>query len=494
MTDLGRAISTDSIAIIGLGCRLPGAESIPDYWALLSAGKQVTRKAPMDRLALHDKVFGCDPDLTDSWVGGFLDDVFSFDCDYFSITPREARAMDPQQRLVLQTSAMAIADAGISIQTLAEATTGVFTGVSTHDYSILSWAAKPGIYTAMGTANGLTANRISHWLNATGPSVAFDTACSSALVALHYARQGLLLQECNFALCASASVMLLPEVSQALQAAGMVSKEGCCKPFDANASGYVRGEGAGTVLMCRLDDAIEKGYPVYATIRGSAVNHNGLSNGLTAPNPKQQVKLIQRAYATAGLGLDDCDYIETMAAAQVMADALELKALQESVGDGRSRGDACLLGSVKGNLGHLEAASGMAGLIKLILSIQHAQLPPSIGVDRLHPFLERDTTRLKLVQQLLPWPERPSGKATRIGGISAFGFGGANAHVIVEQTLNAPVRETICKVPSDALSVDFKAGVTVADSLFDQDESEAEGTTTQALAKQLEHRLKQSGF
>ncbi len=421
---------TQPIAMIGIGCRFPGADSPAAYWDLLSSGRSAIGIAPAGRLDLHDRVFGPQPSGQPDWRGGFLDDVFAFDCDYFSITPREARAMDPQQRLVLQTAAMAIEDACLSKQELATAITGVFTGVSSHDYSILSWASGAAdLYSTVGTASGLTANRVSHWLNATGPSIALDTACSSALVALHCARQSLVFSECDFALCAASAVMLLPEVSSALQAAGMVSTGDVSRPFDAGADGYLRGEGAGAVLLCRLEDALEQGYRIYAVLWGSVINHNGLSNGLTAPNPKLQAEVIRRAYANAGLAPNSSTYIESMAAAQVLADTLELKALQNAVGNHREAENPCLIGSVKGNLGHLEAASGMAGLIKVALALKHAQIPATVGVRQPNPFFARDGVKLELVQQLTDWPASNE----RIAGVSAFGFGGANAHVVLSE-------------------------------------------------------------
>ncbi len=420
-------MSDTQLAIIGMGCRFPGADSPHEFWRLLKSGQVLTGSAPAGRRGLRDKVMGPPQQPEANWSGAFLEDVFNFDCDYFGIAPREARAMDPQHRLILQTAALAIEDAALTTRQLASAVTGVFTGVAAHDFSILSWAATADHYSTLGTAHGLSANRVSYWLNARGPSLAVDTACSSALVALHYARLSLTSRECDYALCAAASVMLLPEVTSALQAAGIVSPSGTARPFDTGGDGYVRGEGGGAVLLCRLDDALAQGCRIYAVVRGSAVNHNGLSNGLSAPSPAAQAEVIRQAYAAAGVPPGNSRYVEAMGSAQPLADSMELKALQDSVGRERDSDKPCYIGTLKGHIGHLEAASGMAGLIKLALSLWHGELLPVAGLQQPIAYLARDQIRLQLVTQSMPLQGAPD----QVAGVSAFGFGGANAHVVL---------------------------------------------------------------
>lgn len=419
-------MSEHSLAIIGIGCRLPGADSPAAYWRLLAESRVMFGEAPAGRRRLRDQVFGRAESRQDPWIGAFIEDVFAFDCDYFAIAPREAAVLDPQQRLIIQAAAWAIEDAGIDRRLLADKVTGVFTGVSAHDFSILTWAAEGGQYAATGTANGLTANRLSYWLNASGPSLAVDTACSSAITALHTARLSLLSGECDFALCAASSVMLLPEVSAALQTAGIVSHSGRCRPFDAGGDGYVRGEGAGAVLMCRLQDAVAGRYRIYAEIKGSAINHNGLSNGLTAPRPEAQMQVIRQAYAAAGTEPAACRYIEAMAAAQPLADSMELKALNQTIGLARSD-SPCFLGALKGNIGHLEAASGMAGLIKLALMLKHGEMLPLTGLQHPVDYLQRDNVNLIPVRRREALPCTDG----EVVSLNALGFGGANAHVVL---------------------------------------------------------------
>lgn len=408
------------IAIVGIGCRFPGADTPDAFWELLSSTQSRLGPAPAARAAWAEAT-------DEPWLGAFLDDVHALDGDYFEIAPREAAGIDPQQRLILITAALALEDAGIGRRELSRHVTGVYTGVSAHDHSILTWAppAADDRYATSGTANGLTANRVSYWLKATGPSVAFDTACSSALVALHYARLGLMAGECDYALCAAASVMLLPHVTASLRTAGLVSESGRCRPLARGADGYLRGEGAGAVLLCRLDDAMRRGHRIYALLRGSAINHNGASNGLTAPNPTAQADVVTRAHASAGTVPETCAYVEAMAASRELADTLELKALDATVGRGRGGVNLCGVGSLKGHIGHLEAAAGIAGLIKCALMLQRCELAPTAGVDAPNPYLRRDGVGLALVMQPTPLPPQA------IVGVSAFGFGGANAHVVL---------------------------------------------------------------
>ncbi|MDX3195103.1 beta-ketoacyl synthase N-terminal-like domain-containing protein, partial [Streptomyces sp. MN03-5084-2B] len=416
----------EPIAVIGLGCRLPGGIESPEaFWRFLDAGGDGTGDVPEGRW----ETFAPAEDLAGvPSRGGFLADVAGFDAEFFGITPREAEAMDPQQRILLEVVWAALEHAGIPPSTLRGSRTGVFVGLSATEYGSLTMADVAGVdvWSGTGAAASIAANRLSYLLDLRGPSLTLDTACSSSLVAVHQAVQSLRRGESETALVAGVNVLLAPGITAGFHRAGVLAADGHCKPFDAGADGIARGEGCGVVVLKPLRAA--RGDRVLAVIRGSAVNSDGRSNGLTAPNPDAQAALLRDAYATAGVDPSSVDYVEAHGTGTPLGDPLEAGALAEVLGTGRPADRPLLLGSVKSNLGHLEGAAGIAGLLKVVLAMTHRRLPPSLHFREPNPHI--DFTGLRVVASAADWP-RYSGTAR--AGVSAFGFGGTNAHVVLEE-------------------------------------------------------------
>jgi acyl transferase domain-containing protein len=364
--------------------------------------------------------------------GGFLAGVDAFDAAFFSISPREASRMDPQQRLLLEVAWEALEHAGIAPDSLRGTPTGVFVGISTSDYSLrqLSDPSLIDAYAGTGNAHSVAANRISYLLDLRGPSLAVDTACSSSLVAVHLACQSLRLGECRVALAAGVNLLLSPQLTIAFSKAEMMAPDGRCKTFDASADGYVRGEGCGVVVLKRLGDAIAEGNRVLAVVRGSAVNQDGLSNGLTAPNAQAQRAVIQEALARAGVAPDTVSCVEAHGTGTPLGDPIEVDALRAALMPGRTPDRPCALASVKTNIGHLEAAAGIAGIIKTVLGLERGQIPPHLHLRTLNPRVALEGTSFFIPSELTPWPAT---SGPRRAGVSSFGFGGTNAHVILEE-------------------------------------------------------------
>ena len=426
-----RLAGAEPVAVVGIGCRFPGDVHGPDsYWQLLMDGREGISEVPADR---WDVEAFYDPDpmtpgrMTTKW-GGFLSDVAGFDADYFGITPREAEAMDPQQRMVLEVAWEALEDAGIPPESLAGSRTGVMMGVYYNEYQAMS-AQSPEMvtaYTATGNAHAVTVGRISYLLGLRGPAVAVDTACSSSLVAVHLACHSLRQRESDIALAGGMNVLLRPESQIALSAWGLMSKQGQCRTFDADADGFVRGEGCGVVVLKRLVDAVRDGDRVLAVVRGSAINSDGRSNGVTAPNALAQRDVIVDALRSADIAADSVDFVEAHGTATILGDPIEFEALAETYG----RGDQpCALGSAKTNVGHLEGAAGIAGFIKATLAVQRGQIPPSLHFSRWNPAIDATPTRLFVPTEPASWPAA----GPRRAAVSSFGFGGTNAHVVLEQ-------------------------------------------------------------
>lgn len=404
------------IAVIGLGCRFPQADNPDAFWAMLAAGRDGIRP------------------LGDRWGsgewGGFLQQIDQFDPQFFGISPREAEQMDPQQRLLLEVSWEALERAGIPAEQLSHSQTGVFVGISNSDYAQLQVRENNPINAYMGTGNAhsVAANRLSYLLDLRGPSLSVDTACSSSLVAVHLACQSLLNGECEQAIAAGVNLILTPDVTQTFAQAGMMSETGRCKTFDDRADGYVRGEGCGVVILKPLAAAVRDGDPVLAVIYGSAVNQDGRSNGLTAPNGLSQQAVIQQALYQAGITAADLDYIEAHGTGTPLGDPIEINSLKAVLKrDRQPRQTPCVVGSVKTNIGHLESAAGIAGLIKVILSLQHHHIPQHLHFQQLNSRIVLDDL-LHIPQMALGWQRR---EKPRFAGVSSFGFGGTNAHVIV---------------------------------------------------------------
>ncbi|MEV4924532.1 aminotransferase class I/II-fold pyridoxal phosphate-dependent enzyme [Streptomyces roseoverticillatus] len=418
----------EPIAIVGMGCRFPGAPDVDSYWRLLLDGRDAVGEVPRDRW---------DPELVEApRHGGFLDRVDAFDARFFGISAREAERMDPQQRLLLEVAWQTFEDAHVTPACLAGSETGVFVGISSHDYAELQMPHLEAVdvYSATGNAQSVAANRLSYHFDLAGPSLAVDTACSSSLAAVHMACQSLRAGECRTALAGGVNLLITPGLSVAFTQGGMLSAAGRCRTFDDAADGYVRGEGVGLVYLKPLSAALADGDRVHAVIRGSAVGHGGRSNGLTAPKGSAQRAVMARALERSGLTAPAVGYVEAHGTGTALGDPVEWEALAGVYGQGRSAEEPCLVGSVKTNIGHLEAAAGIAGLIKAALVTKYRQVPPSLHLSTPNRGLGTEGAGLEVATERRPLPVRDAARA----GVSSFGFGGANAHVVLEAAPDLP--------------------------------------------------------
>jgi len=418
-----KAARHEPIAIIGMECRFPGANNTAALWQLLLEQRIATREVPPDRWAIDDYYeapLESEDAMSTRW-GGFLDQVDQFDPAFFGIPYREACTMDPQQRLVLEVAWEALENAGIAPTSLAGSATGVFMGASACDYAdLLLDAPTRG---ASGVFECIIANRLSYWLDLRGPSMAIDTACSSALQAIHLACQSLRWRETDLAVAGGVNVILSPRWTVAYSHAGMMAEDGRSKTFDAAADGYSRAEGCGVIVLKRLSDAQRDGDRILAVIRGSAVNQNGRSMGLTVPSGLAQQAVIRQALQNAGVTAADIDYIEAHGTGTPIGDTIEVSSLVGVFG--ATARPPLALGSVKANIGHLEAAAGVSGVIKTVLCLQHGQVPPHPNLQQLNPDIEIGP--FVIPTAAAPWPSRP-----RLAGVTSFGIGGTNVHVILE--------------------------------------------------------------
>jgi acyl transferase domain-containing protein/NADPH:quinone reductase-like Zn-dependent oxidoreductase/SAM-dependent methyltransferase/acyl carrier protein len=435
VTALERA-QREPIAIIGLGCRFPGGPDPDVFWQVLRQGRDVVSEVPPSRWNA-DALYDPDPDalgrMATRW-GGFLDDPGAFDPEFFGIAPREAASMDPQQRLLLEVAWEALEHAAQGPDRLVTCRTGVFVGITSDEFAQLFLKAgdpsKFDVYFASGIARSVAGGRISYVLGVQGPNLAIDTACSSSLVAVHTACLHLRAGECRMALAGGANVILSPEITMAFSKARMMAADGRCKAFDARADGFVRGEGCGVVVLKRLSDAVADGDRVLAVIRGSAVNQDGRSSGLTVPSGPAQEAVVRQALAQAGVDGAAIDYLEAHGTGTSLGDPIEAHALRAVLGSGRAAATPLVLGSVKTNIGHLEAAAGIAGLIKVVLSLQHEWIPAHLHYTTLNPHIDWQDAPVEIPVTGRPWPR---GVRRRLAGVSSFGFSGTNAHVILEE-------------------------------------------------------------
>ncbi|WP_079097315.1 phthiocerol type I polyketide synthase PpsB [Mycobacterium tuberculosis] len=438
---VSRIAVAEPVAVVGIGCRFPGDVDGPEsFWDFLVAGRNAISTVPADRWDA-EAFYHPDPltpgRMTTKW-GGFVPDVAGFDAEFFGITPREAAAMDPQQRMLLEVAWEALEHAGIPPDSLGGTRTAVMMGVYFNEYQSMLAASPQNVdaYSGTGNAHSITVGRISYLLGLRGPAVAVDTACSSSLVAVHLACQSLRLRETDLALAGGVSITLRPETQIAISAWGLLSPQGRCAAFDAAADGFVRGEGAGVVVLKRLTDAVRDGDQVLAVVRGSAVNQDGRSNGVTAPNTAAQCDVIADALRSGDVAPDSVNYVEAHGTGTVLGDPIEFEALAATYGHG---GDACALGAGKTNIGHLEAAAGIAGVIKATLAVQRATIPPNLHFSQWNPAIDAASTRFFVPTQNSPWP---TAEGPRRAAVSSFGLGGTNAHVIIEQGSElAPVSE-----------------------------------------------------
>lgn len=438
-------LASEPIAIIGMGCRLPGGVHDPEQlWTLLEHGVDAVTRVPADRWDPAsndaDAPAGVDP----TPFAGLLDDVVGFDASFFGIAPREAVRMDPQQRVLLEVTWDALRDAGCTAESLRGSATGVFVAIYNDDYARNLFRDWEGIdaHTASGNSHGVSAGRISYLLDLRGPAIAVDTACSASLVALHTACRSLRAGETNMAIVGAASMLLGPEQTISLAKWGMMAPDGKCKAFDASADGWVRGEGAVTLVLKRLADALGDGDRVLAVIRGSALNQDGRSAALTAPNGLAQRAVVRAALANARISPSRITYVEAHGTGTSVGDPIELEALVDEIG--RTPGAPCLVGTVKANIGHLEAAAGLAGVLKVVQSLRHERIPPHLHFSTINPLVSLEGTRLRVERQGAAWPATDE---LRVAGVSSFGFGGTNAHVIIEEAPRIPLLEPVADGP-----------------------------------------------
>jgi acyl transferase domain-containing protein/acyl-CoA synthetase (AMP-forming)/AMP-acid ligase II/acyl carrier protein len=431
------AAEQEPIAIVGIGCRFPGGVDGPDsFWQLLMDGRDAITEVPPERWDVEK--FGTDdpatPGRTTSRWGGFLDGVDQFDPHFFGIPPAEAARMDPQQRLLAEVAWEALEDAGVPAEKIAGSATGVFVGISSFDYAAMQLRDLTTIdaYTGTGSALSIAANRLSYLLDLRGPSMAVDSACSSSLVAVLQACASLERGECATAIAGGVNLVLSPAFAINFSKAGAMSPDGRCKPFDDRANGYVRAEGAGVVVLKPLSKALADQDPVYGVIRGGAVVQDGRSNGIMAPNPAAQEAVLRAAYDKAGIEPSRVHYVEAHGTGTMLGDPIEAKALGAVLGAGRDV--PCLVGSVKSNVGHMEAAAGIGGLIKAALMVRHRVVPASLHYENPNPHIPFAELGLEVAATTRPWPvDEPA-----VVGVSSFGFGGTNSHVVVEQAPSTP--------------------------------------------------------
>ncbi|SAL50070.1 type I polyketide synthase [Caballeronia humi] len=413
----------DSVVVVGMACRFPGAGNLAAYWDLLSEGRSgITSRRHGDGTVRH---------------GGFLDDLIEFDNAFFSITNREAACMDPQQRIAMQVAWHALEDAGIKPDAIAGTDTGVFFGASAFDYGLLQLTqAELDAYSSQGSVLAVIANRIAYQLDLHGPSFVVDTACSSALTAVHLACRSLRDAECRMAIVGAVNVLLASEWDEGLIKAGMLAPDGQCKTFDASANGYVRSEGCGALVLKRYQDAVADGDRIYGAIVGSTLNQDGRSNGLTAPSGSAQEALVLSALAKAKLDPSELQYVEAHGTGTPLGDPIECRALSRVLAQGRSGDErVCHLGSAKANVGHLEAAAGMAGIIKTLLALHHGQIPVQRNLSNLNPLIDLGA-RIAIPRTGVAWPRQRG--ARRHASVNAFGFSGTNACVVVGDAECAP--------------------------------------------------------
>lgn len=436
----GRPAPQEPIAVVGMGCRLPGGVNSPDeFWRLLRDGVDTVGAIPDDRWDVAD-FYDADPDRPGRMytrAGHFVDGIDQFDPGFFGISPREAVSLDPQQRMLLEVAWAALEHAGVVPDRLVGTSTGVFVGLISNEYMQLQVKlADPTIidtYYGTGGIGSAVAGRLSYLLGLQGPSMAVDTACSSSLVAVHLACRSLRSGESDLALAGGVSLMIVPESYLFLSRAHALSPDGRCKTFDASADGYGRGEGCGVVVLKRLSDALRDGDRVLAVVRGSAVNHDGPSGGLTVPNGLAQQALIRAALADAGVGPSDVDYVEAHGTGTALGDPIEVAAIGAVLGQHRPADRALRLGSVKANIGHLEAAAGVAGLIKLIQALRQEQLPPQVNFTTANPKISLAQIPAQIPVAAVAWPRA---ERVRVAGVSSFGMSGTNAHLVLSE---APV-------------------------------------------------------
>ncbi len=467
----------EPIAIVGMALRFPGGAVDPgSFERLLWAGTDAVTDVPTERWST-DEFYAADPDAAGKLTtrfGGFLDGIDRFDAEFFGISPREAETMDPQQRILLEVAWEALEDAGYAPRSLMASRTGVYLGIANSDYGRALFKSRGLIdaYFSTGNAFSVAAGRISYLLGLQGPSVAVDTACSASLTALHLACQALHLDECDLALAGGVNLVVTPELNIGFSKARMMAPDGRCKAFDAAADGYVRGEGCGLIVLRRLSDAVADGNRVLAVVRGSAMNQDGRSGGLTAPNGPSQEEVIRAALASARVEPRDVAYVETHGTGTSLGDPIEAGALGAVFGPGRGAAEALPIGSVKTNIGHTEAAAGIAGVIKAVLMLRRGEIPPHLHFHEPSPYIEWDAWKLTVPTSVTPL-DAPEGGG--VIGVSSFGFSGTNVHVVIggaerpgateEVAGGAGLAERLLERPSHVLALSARDDAALAETV-----------------------------
>jgi acyl transferase domain-containing protein/NADPH:quinone reductase-like Zn-dependent oxidoreductase/acyl carrier protein len=447
-------VSCEPIAVVGIGCRFPGGANGPRaFWDILASGTDAITLVPEERWnqrAFYDQD-RTKPGKTYTRWGGFVEGIDRFDAPFFGISPREAARMDPQQRLLLEVAWEGLEDAGLSLEGLSGSKTAVFVGISNFDYAVQMTGFRDrgdlDVYSNTGGSLSIAANRISYCFDFRGPSVAVDTACSSALVAVHLACQSIWRDRCPLALAGGVNALLLPDWYVGFCRMGMLSPDGRCRAFDAHASGFVRSEGAGVVVLKPLAHALADGDRIYAAIAGSAVNQDGRTQGMTMPSQEAQEAVIRQACSAAGVMPATLQYVEAHGTGTLVGDPIEARALGRVIGSGRPRGEPCLIGSVKTNIGHLEAGAGIAGLIKTALALYQRRIPANLHFSEPNPEIDFDGLGLRVPTRCQPWP---TCGGPLLAGVNSFGFGGTNAHVVMralERRRNAATAVTTGSEP-----------------------------------------------
>ncbi|MFC1668616.1 beta-ketoacyl synthase N-terminal-like domain-containing protein, partial [Chlamydiota bacterium] len=438
--------STTDIAIVGMSGKFPDANVLETFWKNLKEKKHAIGEIPKERWnwKKYEKDLNANTVKGIKW-GGFIADIDKFDSLFFGISPKEAELMDPQQRLFLEAVWQTIEDAGYSPSSLSDTQTGLFVGVATSDYAELMVENHTGVeaYTSIGTEHSVLANRISYLLNIHGPSEPIDTACSSSLIAIHRAIEAIQNGDCDKAIVGGVSAIITPRLHISFGKAGMLCEDGRCKTFDKRANGYVRGEGVGAIFLKPLSQAIQDGDHIYAVIKGSAENHGGHANSLTAPNPNAQAEVIVKAYERAKIDPSTVGYIEAHGTGTELGDPVEINGLKKAFNElynkwGKTlpKSAHCGLGSVKTNIGHLETAAGIAGIIKVLLMMKHKKIPGVVHFKELNPYIDLRRSPFYIASETKDWEairDEKGNELPRRAGVSSFGFGGANAHVVLEE-------------------------------------------------------------
>ncbi len=442
----GESVIAEPLAIVGIGCRLPGqVGDAKSFWELLCDGRSGVVEVPADRWS-NERFYHPDPECLDSLIskwGGFVEGLDQFDARFWGTSPREALRMDPQQRWLLQTAWEAIEDSGTPPSKLRGREVGVFVGIAGNDFGgiQLPYHEIVDAYSNSGSTFSIASNRISYMLDLTGPSLSVDTACSSSLVAVWLACESIWSGRCSAALAGGVNALIAPHASIGFSRASMLSRSGQCYAFDARANGYVRGEGAGVVYLKRLNDAQRDGDRIYSVIRGAAVNQDGHTSSMTVPGIEGQSAMLRKAYDVARVDPRRVVYVEAHGTGTPVGDPIELTALGRVLGGGRDPGSAIVVGSVKTNIGHLEAGSGIAGLIKAALVLHHGEIPPNLNFEQANPNIPFETLGLRVAKKAEPLPRQAN--ELPVVGVNSFGFGGTNAHVVLEAAPAAFVPELV---------------------------------------------------